>query len=488
MNSVKGSMKTVIIFCALSVTISRVIGQKDNHFAEGRNTIVHLFEWHWDAIASECENFLGPKGFAGVQVSPPNENSVISNRPWWERYQPVSYQLFTRSGNETAFANMVRRCSNVGVRIYVDAVFNHMSGTSGTGTGGHSSDIGSLSYPAVPFKSNHFHSRCDVNNYQDATNIRKCWLSGLPDLDQSHDFVRKKIVEYLNHLVDLGVAGFRVDAAKHMWPTDLKAIYSSVKDLTGPGLSGRPFFYQEVIDLGGEAVRKTEYNSFGAVLEFKYGAELGNAFQGHNDLHWLKSWGTEWGLLAGTDAVAFIDNHDNQRGGSPAILTYKSPKPYKMAIAFMLAHPYGTTRIMSSFAFDNFDQGPPIQQPGFNADDTCTNGWVCEHRWRQIYNMVGFRNAVAGTGINNWWSNGKNKIAFGRGDKGFIAFTLEGDIDQNLQTSLPAGTYCDVISGSLKNGTCTGKAVKVDGRGKAAISLSTNEYDGVVAIHVNGKL
>lgn len=31
--------------------------------------MVHLFEWKWDDIAVECENFLGPKGFGGVQVS-----------------------------------------------------------------------------------------------------------------------------------------------------------------------------------------------------------------------------------------------------------------------------------------------------------------------------------------------------------------------------------------------------------------------------------
>lgn len=30
-----------------------------------------------------------------------------------------------------------------------------------------------------------------------------------------------------------------------------------------------------------------------------------------------------------------------------------------MAVAFTLAHPYGTPRIMSSYAFDNTDQGPP---------------------------------------------------------------------------------------------------------------------------------
>ena len=30
--------------------------------------IVHLFEWKWADIAAECENFLAPKGFGGVQV------------------------------------------------------------------------------------------------------------------------------------------------------------------------------------------------------------------------------------------------------------------------------------------------------------------------------------------------------------------------------------------------------------------------------------
>ena len=37
------------------------------------------------------------------------------SRPWWERYQPVSYKLCTRSGNESEFKDMVTRCNNVGV-------------------------------------------------------------------------------------------------------------------------------------------------------------------------------------------------------------------------------------------------------------------------------------------------------------------------------------------------------------------------------------
>lgn len=38
---------------------------------DDHDVIVHLFEWPWASIASECTTVLGPKGFGGVQVSPP---------------------------------------------------------------------------------------------------------------------------------------------------------------------------------------------------------------------------------------------------------------------------------------------------------------------------------------------------------------------------------------------------------------------------------
>jgi alpha-amylase len=49
---------------------------------------------------------------------------------------------------------------------------------------------------------------------------------------------------------------------------------------------------------------------------------------------------------------------------------------------------------------------------------TCGGGWICEHRWRQIYNMARFRNVVASQLVQNWWDNDYNQIAFSRGNKG----------------------------------------------------------------------
>lgn len=38
------------------------------YFLPNRTGIVQLFEWKFADIATECEQFLGPHGYAGVQV------------------------------------------------------------------------------------------------------------------------------------------------------------------------------------------------------------------------------------------------------------------------------------------------------------------------------------------------------------------------------------------------------------------------------------
>lgn len=58
----------------------------------------------------------------------------------------------------------------------------------------------------------------------------------------------------------------------------------------------------------------------------------------------------------------------------------------------------------------------------------------------------------------------------------------------NLQTGLPAGTYCDVISGQKEGNECTGKQVYVSGDGTANFQISNTDEDPFVAIHVDAKL
>lgn len=242
----------------------------------------------------------------------------------------------------------------------------------------------------------------------------------------------------------------------------------------------------------------------GLVTEFKFSMEISRAFRGHNELKWLKSWGPEWQLLPSKYALVFVDNHDNQRGNSE-ILTYKFPKMYIMAVAFMLAHPYGIPRIMSSFYFDLIDQGillkamnfkkinniilgPPanastgeIISPIILTNGTCINGWVCEHRWLGVSGMIGFRNNVGNELLVNWWDNGNNMIAFCRGDKGFVVFNNEiNDVIVTVNTCLPRGDYCDVISGKKSGTVCTGRTISVNVKGKSLITIKSQS---VVAVH-----
>lgn len=62
-----------------------------------------------------------------------------------------------------------------------------------------------------------------------------------------------------------------------MNPEDLRIIYGSVKSLSsskGFVENARPFFFQEVIDMGNEAVRREEYRALGTVTEFTYSTQV----------------------------------------------------------------------------------------------------------------------------------------------------------------------------------------------------------------------
>merc|ERR1712110_1388896 len=216
------AMRGLLLLLALAAGCQSMSVYSGSDYTESncydkKQAIVHLFEWHWDWIADECEKVLGPKGYCGVQISPPMEH--IQGSQWWTRYQPVSYKLESRSGNRGQFEDMVRRCNAAGVNIIADFVVNHMSGhgMSGTGTGGSSFNGGSEDYPGVPFSNLDFHQPyCEINDYHNVDEVRNCYLVSLNDLNGGKDYVRDKIAGYANDMLALGVKGLRVDASKHV--------------------------------------------------------------------------------------------------------------------------------------------------------------------------------------------------------------------------------------------------------------------------------
>ncbi|MFE9646698.1 alpha-amylase family protein [Streptomyces sp. NPDC006365] len=414
-----------------------------------------LFEWNFDSIAKECTSTLGPAGYGYVQVSPPAEH--IQGAQWWTSYQPVSYRIAGRLGDRTAFQNMVNTCHSAGVKVVVDAVINHMSADSGTGTGG--SSYTKYDYPGLYSSPDFDDCTSRISNYQDRWHVQHCELVGLADLDTNESYVRGAIAGYLNDLLSLGVDGFRIDAAKHMDAADLANIKSR---LTNPSV----YWKQEVIHGSGEAVQPTEYTGNGDVQEFRYAYDLKRVFNNEN-LAYLKNYGEGWGYLSSGVSGVFVDNHDTERNGST--LSYKDNADYTLANVFMLAYPYGAPDINSGYEFSSTDAGPPN---GGTVNACWQDGWKCQHAWPEIRSMVAFRNATRGESVSNWWDNGGDAIAFGRGSKGYVAINHESSsLSRTYQTSLPAGTYCDVQSNTT---------VTVNSSGQFTATLGSNT---ALAIH-----
>lgn len=413
------------------------------------STALNLFQWTWDSVAAECTSVIGPAGFAYVQVSPPQEH--IQGTTWWTSYQPVSYKLESKLGSRAQFKNMVDTCERAGVGVIADTVINHMTGAdvgSGTGTGG--SAFGVDHFPGLYDRGSFNDCRTNIASYNDRYQVQNCRLVSLQDLRTGSDPVRDRIAGYLNDLLSLGVAGFRIDASKHIPASDLEAIKSRLTDRNA-------FWVHEVIGAAGEPIQPSEYLGSGDSHEFQYARNLKNYMDG--SIAGIR--GITNGLLPSDRAGVFVDNHDTERDGH-GTMSYKWGQKYILGNVFMLAYPYGWPTVYSGYKFTDRDAGVPGASSSSVPAASCSNSavWTCTQRLPEIRGMVKFRAAVGSSQVTSWWDNGNNHIAFGRGDKGYVVINNEPNpVTRTYQTTLPAGQYSDLVS-------ATGATYTVDASGR----------------------
>ncbi len=409
---------------------------------------VQLFQWTWDAIATECTERLGPAGYGWVLTSPPQEH--VLGEAWWTAYQPVSHRVESRLGTREEFAAMVATCHDAGVDVWADAVLNHMTGQDDPGTGWAGSTYAHYSYPDL-FADDDFH-HCgltagdDIQDYQDAAQVQTCELVNLADLATETPRVRATLTAYLEDLLSLGVDGFRVDAAKHMAPADVAAVLDPLPEGTG--------VVQEVIRGAGEPVTPEQYLDNGPVFEFAYADGLAGALGGGSPSVALDL-GTGPGFVPSDDAYVFVDNHDTERNGST--LSSADGVTYALANVLMLAGTYGTPTVYSGYAFSDRDTGPAQDADGNVLDATCDDApgpaaapadgtWVCQHRWPQVEAMVRFRAVAGDAPLVDVWSQG-DAVALGRGERGLVVVNAGDEVLRTtLATHLPDGEYCDVLA------------------------------------------
>lgn len=464
-------------------------GSPKSHEGASRDVIANLFEWNWTSVAKECTTVLGPKGYGGVQVAPPQDSLSKSTgttdnpaiHPWWEVYQPVDYGLTSRMGNEAQFRAMVASCRKAGVKVYVDAVINHMSGQGHTSYGG-------VTYRKYHYDGlygfadfHHAPKDCptasgtieDFNNYLQVT---ECELVGLSDLRTETGRFQDTLAAYLNKLLRYGVSGFRVDAAKHVGHADLAAIEAKL-NRTVDGT--RPYIALEVPPGGPGKLAPYSFAPQGDLLGFDAAQQLHDAFKSYTadatgSIADLQIFGQNSGLLPSGTSLAFVENHDTERNGST--LSYKDGATNIIATQFLLARGYATPQVYASFAFAANDDSPPADAKGYVTDTDCSDGWVCNDRNTGIANLVGWHNHVAGTPVVNWSTDGVNLIGFSRGSRGWIGINNATTAKtRTFTTGLPAGTYCDIIHGDFASGACSGPTVTVDAGGSAHVTVPAKD-------------
>lgn len=123
-------------------------------------------------------------------------------------------------------------------------------------------------------------------------------------------------------------------------------------------------------------------------------------------------------------------------------------------------------RVMSSYDFyalygGNTDAGPPAGSPG-NSSGVCQNGWVCEHRWAPIANLVKLSGEFTRDSDlmeeYNVWDNGFSWSRYSpttRARAHVVAGFDSRDIDgYTFSTTVADGVYCDLISKDVMSGAC----------------------------------
>jgi alpha-amylase len=347
-----------------------------NHFRGGqKGAIVEMFGWPDQDIEKEC-TFLSQAGYMGVKIYP-HQEQVMSGEPfqnllnpWYFMYQPVSYRLEGRMGSRADLRTLITACRSVGVRVYADAVINHFSG-GGNDMAQHRREDGSTcttwpnkssslsatwggiddesspyytqdnvyetspvtklppsqEFPAAAIGPTDFHCERVLNAWNDPLQLNAGWLTGLTDLNTELEHVQERIAAYLTDLLSIGLSGFRVDAAKHMKPDDLVAIFLKVKRNMGGELPSDFITWWEIL-LGGES----DLLMCNSASGYNYGGYLVDALTKagftQSDIEKIKIWNsgypkeTEKGLVdcnMNSDKIRSViqnDDADQQNPGS----------------------------------------------------------------------------------------------------------------------------------------------------------------------------
>lgn len=418
------------------------------------DAILHAFDWHYDDVAAKATE-IKDLGYKAVLVAPPLKSNA-ANCAWWQRYQPQDIRVIDHcKGNKQAFVNMINALNDANparkVDVYADIVLNHMAnerngatdfpGSAAVNSYGSNSSywnnqqlFGNLTQGI--FSAADFNPANCISNYNDVWQVQNYRLcggagdTGLPDLNPNSWVVQQQR-SYLTALKNLGVKGFRVDAAKHMTIWHINEIFTS-------SIKSGIYLFGEIITSGGAG--NNEYDSFLApylsytdhkAYDFPLFNSIRSAFSFGGSLSQLVNPAAYGQALQNSRAVTFTITHDIPTNDGFRYLIMDPTDEY-LAYAYVMGRDGGKPLVFS------------------DSTGTDNNRWVNAYKADHIGKMLNFHNRMQGQGMEMLaWND--CAILFRRGQEGVVGINKCGST-QSFNVSTHSRfywyrNYRDVLSG-----------------------------------------
>ena len=234
-------------------------------------------------------DYIKGMGFDAIWISPIIENTEGS----YHGYHFTNlYKLNSHFGSENDFLSFVEACHQKDIWVMVDVVANHV-GPVGT-------DYSKIN----PFNSaEHYHDKCDINDWNNQWQVENCRLANLPDLKQENDWVTQKLVDWIHDLVEkYNIDGIRIDTIMEVpkWFWDKFRVSAGVFQI-GEAFKGDVNYvadYQNHLD-----------SVFNYPLYYTIESSFCGSFR-NLEKYWFNSRSK---FPAPEYTATFVENHDNPR-------------------------------------------------------------------------------------------------------------------------------------------------------------------------------
>lgn len=242
-------------------------------------------------------DYIKGMGFDAIWISPVVENyeNYMTHQYGYHGYWATNWEATNlHFGSEQDLHDLVTAAHNKDIWVMVDVVANHV-GPIGT-------DYSKIN----PFnKSEHYHDDCQINDWNNQSEVEYCRLADLPDLNQENTYVRDYLKNWIKNLVDTyNFDGIRIDTI----PEVPKDFWSEYGESAGVFQMGECF--------NGDPVYVGGYQgSVTALFNYPMYYTISDVF-GNGD-HMIKitnRYGAENYTFSDVGALGvFVDNHDNPR-------------------------------------------------------------------------------------------------------------------------------------------------------------------------------